>query len=78
MTAVVNLGVCRDLLRLSDNLRNSIVRGKARGIALCIRDDEGGETVVFAGDYRHDPEAALRAAMAISWEITKKSGAPSP
>lgn len=74
MNSVVDLGTCRDLLKLSDALRHLIISGQAQGAAVCVKTRDGMETVLFAGDYRDDPEAALKAAMAISWEITKKSG----
>lgn len=77
MNSVVNLGTCRDLLKLADALRQSIIAGQARGAAVCVKNRDGTETVLFAGEYREDPEAALKAAMAISWEITKKTAGSS-
>lgn len=74
--AVLSLGVCRELLGVADDLRSRIKSG-ARGVTVCVMNGDGTETVVFSGAYRDDPAAALKTAMAISWELTKKDG-PSP
>lgn len=77
VNAVLDLTVCRDLLKVSDRLRSSIVKGQARGVALCVKNADGSESVIFAGSYLDDPEGALKAAMAMSWEMTKADG-PTP
>jgi hypothetical protein len=74
-TSVVALGVCRELFAVADDLRKQIKAG-ARGIAVCVMRDDGTESVVFAGVYRDDPDAALKTAMAISWELTKRTSPP--
>lgn len=52
-------------------MRDLIIRGEIRSVALCIQDRQGNETIALCGDYEHDAEAALRAAMKMSWELTK-------
>lgn len=70
---VVDLGACRELLAGWDEVRKEIMRGKVDSYALCVRDNKGRETVYVAGDYKSDSKAALKAGLAISWELTKRS-----
>jgi hypothetical protein len=70
--AVLALGVCRELFSVADDLRAQIKAG-ARGVTVCVMKADGTESVVFAGVYRDDPSAALKTAMAISWELTKRA-----
>lgn len=71
MKNVVQLSGCRDLLQVWAAVRAKILSGEIRGIAICELDWQGRESVTFAGDYRDDPEAALKAALSLSWELTK-------
>jgi hypothetical protein len=43
-------------------------------------NEDGTDTVTFAGEYEDDPEGALRAAMAMVWETTcsQHDRAPDP
>jgi hypothetical protein len=66
---VVNLNACRDLLRVWGQVRQELIDG-AEGFAVCIRKD-GAESVFFAGEYEGDKEEAAKAAMRLSWELTK-------
>lgn len=67
---VVNLEMCRDLLRVWSLVRKELVTG-ADGFAVCVRKD-GEESVFFAGEYQQDTREAAKAAMRMSWEITKQ------
>lgn len=68
---VVDLVQCRDLLTKWSALRDLIIRGEIRSVALCIQDRQGKETIALCGEFEHDAEAALRAALHMSWELTK-------
>lgn len=67
---VVQLKNCRELLNAWDAVRSQIIRGEVDGLAACLRGVKG-EQVMFAGEYLADPEAALQASLALSWELTK-------
>ena len=69
---VVDLRNCRDLLNAWSAMRARIVKGEIHGLAMCVKDENGVETVLFAGDYRDEPGAALRASLSMSWELTKQ------
>ena len=72
-TKVVDLVQCRDLLTKWSAMRDLIIRGEIRAVALCIQDRQGNETVALCGEFERDPAAALRAAMKMSWELTKQA-----
>jgi hypothetical protein len=69
--AVVDLQTCRDLLEAWETVRSQIVKGEIHALAVCAKNRSGEETVIFAGDYKDEPDAALSAAMRLSWELTK-------
>lgn len=66
---VVSLDTCRDLLRVWGLVRQQLTDG-ADGFAVCVRKN-GEERVFFAGEYEKDAEAAAKAAMRMSWRLTK-------
>jgi hypothetical protein len=66
---VVNLDTCRSLLRVWGLVRQQLTDG-ADGFAVCVRRG-GEESVFFAGEYEKDAEAAAKAAMRMSWQLTK-------
>lgn len=70
---VVNLGECRDLLKAWNSVRSKILRGEIKGFALTILDWEDAESVYFAGFYRDQNESAAKAALRMSWELTKQA-----
>lgn len=69
---LVNLQNCRDLLGEWDAMRARILKGEVSGWAICVRDPRGIESAEFAGSYRDEPDAALRASLHMSWELTRK------
>jgi hypothetical protein len=71
--SVVDLNNCRDLLEKWQTVRGRITQGRVRSFAICILDDSGDEVIVLAGDYDTDPEAALRASMKMSIELTRRT-----
>jgi hypothetical protein len=75
---VVDLSDCRNLLARWDQVRQLILQGEAEGWALCLRRRSGKETMFLAGNFETNSDDALVASMNISWEMTKRSGLPSP
>jgi hypothetical protein len=71
---VVNLGESRDLLQCWEQLKGLIAKG--RSFALCVEGQDGEDSVFLAGRYRSDRASALKAAMRISWELTKAEEKP--
>lgn len=45
--------------------------GRIRGLALCAKDDENIEHIIFSGDYQDDPAKAVNAAMRMCWRMTQ-------
>lgn len=66
---VVNLDTCRNLLQVWSLVRQQLTDG-ADGFAVCVRKGDE-ESVFFAGEYERDAEAAAKAAMRMSWRLTK-------
>lgn len=73
---VVSLKECRDLLGKWSALRERILRGEITGIAVCVKDRDGFETVVLSGDYDANPFAALEAAMRMCWDLAQQTEHP--
>lgn len=71
MNVVSFSAACRDLMRVWMEVKQEIANG-ASGIAVCVRRNNGGERVIFAGRYEHDKASAMKAAMRMSWELTKE------
>ena len=69
---VVQLADCRELLDAWNEVRTLIVRGETKGLALCLKQWDDDERIMLAGDYRSDPRGGLKAAMRMSWELTKE------
>lgn len=72
---VTSLTQCRELLALLDGLRAQVLSGQCDGVGLCIKRQDGSESVVCAGSYKSDPQSAAKAAMRASWELTKLADA---
>ena len=72
---VVNLVECRELLIALDNLRTQVLSGGLVGVGLFTSDHWGNEIVTFAGTYLSKPESALKIAMKVSWELTRRADA---
>lgn len=70
---VVNLLECREMLGVLDAMKKRILTGELIGALLVGMDRSGTETTVFSGAYQTDPSAALRAALQVSWDLTKAS-----
>jgi hypothetical protein len=68
---VVDMRGVRDLLRDVEEMRQRILRGRIRGWALSVTDEDGNQAVYLGGENKTDSVAALRAGMAVSWEMTK-------
>lgn len=73
---VVDLGECRDLLRRWEDVRTLIVQGRIQALAMTVLCRDGSQSVHLAGRYSDDPQAALDAALRMSWHITKDKEAP--
>lgn len=71
---VVNLQNCRNLLGEWDAMRARILKGEVSGWAMCVMDEHGADRSQFAGSYRDEPDAALRASLSMSWELIRLSG----
>ena len=70
--SVVDLGSCRALLSRLAGLREKVISGEILGLAVCVKYRGGEEKVFFAGDYEDNKPEALKAAMRMSWELTKR------
>lgn len=68
---VINLGQHRDLLKSWDEVQGHLRRGKARGFALMLIDQDGSEAVYLGGSCKSNPEEAARAGLQISLEVVK-------
>jgi hypothetical protein len=73
---VVDMRGVRDLLNDLDELRQRILQGRIRGWALSVTDWNGNQAVYLGGEHKTDADAALRAGMAVSWEMTKANAPP--
>lgn len=68
---VVSMAGVRDLLKDWDEVRQRILRGQIRGWALSVTGHNGDQSVYLGGEHKTNSDAALRAGMAVSWEMTK-------
>lgn len=75
---VVDLTACRDLLAKWLQVRDRITQANAQGFILCIRNEDGSETIEIVGNYERNPADALKASMHMSWELTRRSGISPP
>ena len=68
---VVNLGSCREMLKVWAEVRSQIVSGELSGVIVSTRSRQGGDKVLFAGEFQTNKAEAAQAVMRISWELTK-------
>lgn len=72
---VVNLGSCRDMLKIWTEVRNQIISGDLSGVIVSTRTQQGADRVLFAGEFQTNKAEAAQAVMRISWELTKADAA---
>lgn len=72
---VIDLGECRELLARWDEVRQHILNGEIAGFTICMKDHRGREAVFLAGEYEKNPVLALKAAMEMSRQLTKRRAA---
>jgi hypothetical protein len=69
---VIDLGAARDFLRDWDAVRQRILSGTVAGFALTVRDQRGSEAIYLGGHFKRCSQAALKAGMRSSWEMSKR------
>jgi hypothetical protein len=75
---IVKLDDCRQLLGQIEDIRGLILRGEVSGIACCIRDTDGAETLHVAGEYRRNKDLCSRAALRMSLTIQRDKPGDAP
>jgi hypothetical protein len=72
----VNLPDCREMMNAVAQLKEKILRGEIRGLAICSTDRAGREACYFAGTYSREPARALKASLHMSWELSQRDEMP--
>lgn len=68
---VVNLGSCREMLKVWAEVRSQIISGDLSGVIVSTKNRQGDDKVLFAGEFQRDKAEAAKAVMRISWELAK-------
>jgi hypothetical protein len=70
--------VDRETVILLARLLEAARKGEIKGLAVCYRADDGGETAELTGHYRRCLKDGISASMSLSWTMTQLQAESSP
>jgi hypothetical protein len=73
MFQVVRSLVCKDTVAVAKWIVQRSLSGDVRGVAVCLKMDDGTDKAVFTGAYRSRPLSALSAAAHMYWAASERA-----